>query len=277
MLMNRTILVDSIRCWLLEDIGKFDLTTELIVAPGIQGRFNFVSREKIVMAGLDVINTVFEVLSTNLKFKQFCKDSDSISPGFKIACVSGNASQILEGERLALNLLQRMCGIATTTSEYVAKIAHTNARLVDTRKTTPGLRLLEKYAFFCGGGHNHRYSLDAGVMLKDNHISIVGSIKDAVKLVRGRVPLLTKIEVECEDLSQVQEALDAGVDLIMLDNMSNEKMVEAVKLVDGRLPLECSGGVNFQNVGEKAETGVDYISVGAITQSAKCVDIGLDA
>ena len=171
MLMNKTILVDSVRCWLLEDIGKFDLTTELIVAPGTQGRFNFVSREKIVMAGLDVINTVFEVLSTNLKFKQFCKDSDSISPGFKIACVSGNASQILEGERLALNLLQRMCGIATTTSEYVAKIAHTHARLIDTRKTTPGLRLLEKYAFFCGGGHNHRYSLDAGVIFPEKFLN----------------------------------------------------------------------------------------------------------
>ena len=163
------------------------------------------------------------------------------------------------------------------TAKYVKEISHTNACLVDTRKTTPGLRLFEKYAFYCGGGKNHRFGLDSGVMLKDNHLALADNISKAVRAVKDRAPILTKIEVECDKISQVRAAMTAGADLIMLDNMNLVEMEKAVKLVSGKVPLECSGGVNLNNIGKKAETGVDYISVGAITQSVNCVDIGLDA
>ena len=175
-----------------------------------------------------------------------------------------------------MNILQRMCGIATMTAKFAEKISDTKAVLVDTRKTTPGLRLLEKYAFYCGGGKNHRFGLDSGVMLKDNHIALVGNIFEAVRLAKERTPILTKIEVECETLAQVKDAMAAGADLIMLDNMITKEMKSAVKLVNGKIPIECSGGVNINNIKQKAETGVDYISVGRITQSVPCIDIGLD-
>ena len=201
---------------------------------------------------------------------------DEVTSGTKIASISGRASSILTAERVALNIFQRMCGIATLAAAYVKEISSTTATLVDTRKTTPGLRSLEKYAFYCGGGKNHRFGLDSGVMLKDNHIALVGDLSKAVKVVKDQIPILLKVEVECETLNHVKNALDAGADLIMLDNMSLEAMRDAVLLVNGRIPLECSGGVNLRNIKEKAETGVNFISVGAITQSANCIDIGLD-
>ena len=217
-----------------------------------------------------------KVYDSELEFETFCNDKDRVKSGFKIAVVSGNASAILTAERVVLNILQRMCGIATITNDYVKAISHTKARLVDTRKTTPGLRLFEKYAFYCGGGGNHRFGLDSGVMLKDNHIALFGNIFEAVKRIKERAPILTKVEVECDTVPQVEASINAGADLIMLDNMSTSEMKRAVDLVNDSIPLECSGNVNLDNIGEKAMTGVNYVSVGAITQSARCIDIGLD-
>ena len=180
------------------------------------------------------------------------------------------------GERTALNLLQHMSGIATQTAKYVAKISNTNAKLLDTRKTTPGLRILEKHAVTCGGGQNHRLGLDNGVMIKDNHIALCGGLKEAVKKVKENIPVLVKVEVECDRLDQVKEALEAGADMLLLDNMDLSNLVEAVKIVNHKIPLEASGGVSLETIGDIALTGVDFISVGRITQSSPSVDIGLD-
>ena len=276
MLMNNNILKDLIRNWLKEDVGNFDLTTQLIVNPKSQNTFNLIAREAAVVSGIEVARLIFQQVDHELEFKQFCKDKEKVNNGFKMATIRGNAAAVLTAERVVLNVLQRMCGIATMTAKFVEEISHTKAFLVDTRKTTPGLRLIEKHAFHCGGGKNHRFGLDSGVMLKDNHIALIGNIVEAIKLVKDRVPILTKIEVECDTLAQVKEALGANADLIMLDNMSVKEMEIAVKLVNGKIPLECSGGVNISNIRKKAETGVNYISVGMITQSADCIDIGLD-
>jgi nicotinate-nucleotide pyrophosphorylase (carboxylating) len=276
MLVNNNILKDLIRNWLKEDVGNFDLTTQLIVNPESQNTFNLIARETAVVSGIEVARLIFQQVDHELEFEQFCKDKEKVKNGFKMATIRGKAAAVLTAERVVLNVLQRMCGIATMTAKFVEEISHTKAFLVDTRKTTPGLRLIEKHAFHCGGGKNHRFGLDSGVMLKDNHIALIGNIVEAIKLVKDRVPILTKIEVECDTLAQVKEALGANADLIMLDNMSVKEMEIAVKLVNGKIPLECSGGVNISNIRKKAETGVNYISVGMITQSADCIDIGLD-
>ncbi len=276
MLSNNNILKAKIQDWLKEDVGNFDLTSQIVVDPTIQSTFSLVTRDPAVISGLEAAQLVFNQVDEEIEFESLCKDCDRVEAGFKIAKVRGKAVAILTAERLVLNVLQRMCGIATATRKFVEKISHTKAFLVDTRKTTPGLRILEKHAFYCGGGKNHRFGLDSGVMLKDNHIALVGDIHEAVMLVKERAPILTKIEVECDTLAQVRAALASRADLIMLDNMSTLEMQKAVELVDGKIPLECSGGVNFRNIKEKAETGVNYISVGAITQSAACIDIGLD-
>jgi nicotinate-nucleotide pyrophosphorylase (carboxylating) len=190
--------------------------------------------------------------------------------------ISGRAREILTAERTALNLLQHMSGIATLTAQYVDKITGTNCQLLDTRKTTPGLRMLEKHAVVSGGGRNHRLALDGGVLIKDNHIAVCGNLTAAIKRAKAKVPVLTKIEVECDRLDQVEEALAAGADILMLDNMSPEALRQAVKIVDGKIPLEASGGITLETIREIAETGVDFISVGRITQSAPAADIGLD-
>ena len=276
MLITNDLLDEHIKYWLKEDVGNFDLTSQIIVEPGVSSTFNLIAREPAIISGLDVARAIFSEVDRELEFKPLCSDKDQVKTGGKVASISGKASAILTAERVVLNILQRMCGIATMTAKYVKEISHTNACLVDTRKTTPGLRLFEKYAFYCGGGKNHRFGLDSGVMLKDNHIALVDNISEAVRAVKDRAPILTKIEVECDKISQVREAMTAGADLIMLDNMNLAEMERAVKLVSGKVPLECSGGVNLNNIREKAETGVNYISVGSITQSACCIDIGLD-
>ncbi len=276
MLINKNLLIEYIKNWLREDVGNFDLTTQIIVDSGVQNTFNLVARQNSKICGLEVARLVFEEVDNELEFRAFCQDKDEVKSGFRIASITGNAAAILTAERVVVNILQRMCGIATMTAKFAEKISDTKAVLVDTRKTTPGLRLLEKYAFYCGGGKNHRFGLDSGVMLKDNHIALVGNIFEAVRLAKERAPILTKIEVECETLAQVKDAMAAGADLIMLDNMITKEMKSAVKLVNGKIPIECSGGVNINNIKQKAETGVDYISVGRITQSVPCIDIGLD-
>lgn len=247
-----------------------------MVAAEARATFGMNAREDIVLAGLPIAERIFRRLDPDCRFEAEHADGDRIAAGTTFARISGNAQALLTAERVALNLVQRLSGIAGLTAAYVREIDGTGAQLVDTRKTTPGLRMFEKYAVTCGGGRNHRLGLDGGIMLKDNHIAVAGSISAAVARARAKAPLLTKIEVECDRLDQVAEALEAGADVIMLDNMSNDEMRAAVAQVAGRVPLECSGGVRLETIRAKAETGVDFISVGRITQSAACVDIGLD-
>ena len=262
--------------WLDEDVNTCDLTAKIMVDDEAVATFGMNAREPLILSGLDIAGRIFRKTDPDCTFETSRKDGDRVDKGETFAVISGNAQALLTAERVALNLVQRMCGIAGLTAQYVAAVAGTGVTLLDTRKTTPGLRMLEKYAVTCGGGRNHRFGLDGGIMVKDNHIAVAGSITAAVRRAKDHAPVLTKIEVECDRLDQVKEALASGADIIMLDNMSNEDMTEAVKIVDKRIPLECSGGVRLETIRGKAETGVDYISVGTMTQSAACVDIGLD-
>jgi nicotinate-nucleotide pyrophosphorylase (carboxylating) len=265
-----------IELWFDEDVAHYDLTAQIMVAPDATARFVMNAREELVLAGLPVAERVFRRLDPSVAFTPAAADGDRLGAGAVLATVEGRAQALLTAERIALNIVQRLSGVATETARYVAEVAHTKAQVVDTRKTTPGLRMLEKYAVTCGGARNHRLALDNGIMLKDNHIAVAGSIAAAVARAKERAPILTRIEVECDRLDQVREALEAGADVIMLDNMDAPTMREAVAMVGGRVPLECSGGVRLDTIREKAETGVDFISVGRMTQSAPCVDIGLD-
>lgn len=265
-----------ITLWLDEDVNYYDLTTRIMVADDAVARFAMNAREPIILSGLKIAEMIFRKMDPDCRFDATRKDGDSVAAGETFAIITGNAQALLTAERVALNLMQRMCGIAGLTAQYVAAIAGTGATLLDSRKTTPGLRMIEKYAVVCGGGRSHRLGLDNGIMLKDNHIAVAGSISAAVARAKAHAPLLTKIEVECDRIDQVHEALAAGVDVIMLDNMTNDAMRKAVGIVNKRIPLECSGGVRLDTIRAKAETGVDFISVGRITQSATCVDIGLD-
>ena len=262
--------------WLDEDVNTCDLTTKIMVDDDAIAGFGMTAREPVILSGLSVAGMIFRKMDPDCTFETSRRDGEHVGEGEVFATIRGKAQALLTAERVALNLVQRMCGIAGLTAQYAAAIAGTGVTLLDSRKTTPGLRMLEKYAVTCGGGRNHRLGLDNGIMLKDNHIAVAGSITAAVQRAKNQAPLLTRIEVECECLDQVKEALASGVDIIMLDNMCNEDMVKAVKLVDKRIPLECSGGVRLDTIRSKAETGIDYISVGRITQSAACVDIGLD-
>lgn len=263
--------------WLEEDVGHGDLTTEIMIPASAEGEFVLNAREPMTVAGLEVAGMVFQRLDHRIDVAPQAEDGDPVPAGSELAWISGPARPILTAERTALNIVQRLSGIATLTAAYAERIKDTGAMLVDTRKTTPGLRMLEKHAVTCGGGRNHRMGLDGGVMLKDNHIAIAGGIREAVARAQTHAPLLTKIEVECDRLDQVREALMANADVIMLDNMSNASMRKAVGLIDGRAIVECSGGVTLETVRDKALTGVDAISVGRLTQSAPAVDIGLDA
>ncbi len=262
--------------WLTEDIGSCDLTVQVMIEPDERGHFAMNARESMSVAGIEVAADIFRRYDPRLAIDVRVKDGDVVESGTVLLDIEGPAQGILTGERTALNILQRMCGIATETAKYVKVIEGTKARLIDTRKTTPGLRMLEKHAVTCGGGLNHRLGLDNGVMIKDNHIAVCGGIAPAVARARRRLPVLTKIEVECDRLEQVEEALAAGADVIMLDNMSVSDMRDAVALVAGRVPLEASGGIRFDTIRPIAETGVDFISTSKITQSAAAVDIGLD-
>lgn len=262
--------------WLQEDVGFGDVTTNSTIPQGERGVGILYVKESGVVAGLPVAKQVFATVDPELVFTATVEEGARVEKGEQIAEVSGSVRSILSGERLALNLLQRLSGIATKTSQYVQAVAGTKARVVDTRKTTPGLRFLEKYAVRVGGGHNHRYGLYDAVMIKDNHIKGAGGIAQAVAAARASIPHTMTVEVEVETIGQVQEALDAGADIIMLDNMSVAEMSQAVALIHGRAVVEASGGVTLETIRSIAETGVDVISVGALTHSVKAFDISLD-
>jgi nicotinate-nucleotide pyrophosphorylase (carboxylating) len=262
--------------WLTEDIGYCDLTAQTMIDADAVGAFAMNAREPLIVAGIDVAARIFERYDPALKIDKRMNDGEHAGEGAILMVVSGNARSLLTAERTALNIVQRMSGIANLTARFVKEIEGTKARLLDSRKTTPGLRMLEKHAVACGGGLNHRLGLDNGVMIKDNHIAVCGSIKAAVARARKTVPILTKIEVECDRLDQVAEALETDVDVIMLDNMSVPDMRHAVELIAGRAKVEASGGIRLDTICAVAETGVDYISTSKIMQSAPAVDIGLD-
>ena len=260
---------------LSEDIGSGDITTLSTVPKGTASRAQLVAKEDFVLAGIDVVERVFTLLDANVAFEALKQDGEQIARGDVLAWIKGDAHTLLQGERVALNLMQRMSGIATHTAAFVAAIEGSGAIIVDTRKTMPGLRVLDKYSVRMGGGQNHRTSLYDGVLIKENHIAAAGGITAAIEGARGRAPHTLKIEVETESLQEVQEALDAGADIIMLDNMSLEMLREAVDLIAGRAVTEASGGVNLDTVTEIAKTGVNLISVGALTHSSRAVDISM--
>jgi nicotinate-nucleotide pyrophosphorylase (carboxylating) len=259
---------------LAEDVGEGDVTTEATVEPDAVGTAELVLREAGVVCGLAAAEAVFRALDPDVTFEPLVEEGAVVDHPAAVALVTGPERAILTGERTALNFLGRLSGIATLTRRYVDAVAGTGVAILDTRKTTPGLRALEKYAVACGGGRNHRFGLDDGVLVKDNHLRAAGSIEAAVESLRAATDL--PVEVECDTLEQVSAALDAGADAILLDNMTLESLRAAVALAGGRVWLEASGGVTFENVRAIAETGVDEISVGALTHSARSLDVSLE-
>lgn len=269
--------IDSlVRQALEEDIVSGDLTTEAIVPEELITKAVVLSKETGVLAGLPVLERVFFCLDPSTIVEKLLEDGAKLLPGSEVAVIKGKARSILTGERVALNFLQHLSGIATQTRQLSEMIKGTKARLVDTRKTTPGLRILEKYAVRVGGGYNHRMGLYDGILIKDNHIRLAGGITPAVVKARAGSPHLTKIEVEVEDLKQLEEAINAGADLILLDNMDQELLRKAVELTGGRVPLEASGGIRAATIKTVAATGIDYLSVGALTHSAPALDLSMD-
>lgn len=264
-----------IRNALQEDIGLGDITTRATVAAGTMARAELVAKEDFVLAGLDVAQQVFTTLDPAVAFEKLLEDGRQVRRGEVFAWLKGDAQALLQGERVALNLLQRMCGIATLTARFVAAVEGSGAIIVDTRKTTPGLRVLEKYAVRTGGGRNHRTSLYDGVLIKENHSMAAGGIAVAIERARQVAPHTLKIEVETRDLAEVEEAVKAGADIILLDNMDLETLTAAVELIESRALTEASGGVNLDTVAEIAATGVNFISVGALTHSFRAVDISM--
>lgn len=261
---------------LAEDVGKGDLTSNALIPEDAHTEGIIYSKDSGVLAGMPVARRVFEQLDPEVEIEQELKDGSTLVPGSVIARIRGKGRAVLTGERTALNFLQRLSGVATATADLVKILEGTGVHLVDTRKTTPGLRLLEKYAVRIGGGCNHRLGLDDGVLIKDNHIKAAGGITEAVRCAKEQIPHTIKIEVEVESIDQIHEALDAGADIIMLDNMPPALMRDAVKITAGKVPLEASGGITRETIREVAETGVDLISVGAVTHSARALDISLD-
>jgi len=268
-----------VRLALDEDIGSGDVTTDAVIPSDARLRVVIRARTPAVVAGLPVVRLVYRELSTSVDIQFYAQDGDFVGAGAILARIEGPARPILTGERVALNFIQRLSGIATLTAKFVEAVRGTKTTIVDTRKTTPGLRLLEKYAVRCGGGKNHRFGLFDAVLIKDNHLGVLGissnPVAYAVKLAKQKYPEL-KVEVEVEDLQQLDWAIEAGADIVLLDNMSIDMIRDAVKRAAGRVQLEASGGITLSNVREVAETGVDYISVGALTHSAPAVDIGMD-
>lgn len=260
---------------LSEDITSEDITTNAVMPEAKPGQVELLCKQDGVVAGLDVFARVFTLLDDTTKIDFTCQDGDEVKNGQLMATVTGDIRVLLSGERTALNYLQRMSGIATYTRAAVSLLSGTKTKLLDTRKTTPNMRIFEKYAVKVGGGCNHRYNLSDGILLKDNHISAAGSVAKAVAMAREYAPFVRKIEVETETLDMVKEAVEAGADIIMLDNMSPETMKEAIKLIDGRAETECSGNVTRENLPRLADIGVDYISSGALTHSAPILDISL--
>lgn len=265
-----------IRRALEEDVGTGDVTTGSVIDPTLKGIAEIKAGEDLILAGVAVGKRVFEILNPNTQFEMLSEDGDRISSGDVIARVTGMVTDLLMGERVVLNFLQRLSGIATLTHQFVERVRDYPAKIVDTRKTTPGLRRLEKDAVRAGGGFNHRFALSDGILIKDNHIVACGGIFEAVKRARERTPHTLKIEVEVRNIDDVREALNARVDVVLLDNMDLSAIKEAMRIIDGRLTVEVSGGVTLNNVEEIAKIGVDLISIGALTHSAKAVDISMD-
>ena len=264
-----------IRMALEEDITSEDITTNSVMRKKQMGEVQLLCKETGVIAGIWVFERVFTLLDENTETEFYVKDGDKVEKGQLLGLVKGDIRVLLSGERTALNYLQRMSGIATYTSQIEDMLKGSRTKLLDTRKTTPNMRIFEKYAGKTGGGNNHRYNLSDGVLLKDNHIGAAGSVKKAVEMAREYAPFVRKIEVETENLDMVKEALEAGADIIMLDNMTPEMMKEAVDLIDGRAQTECSGNVTKENIENLVSIGVDYISSGALTHSAPILDLSL--
>lgn len=260
---------------LREDISSEDVTTNAVMPKAQKGEAQLICKQDGVLAGLWVFKRVFELLDEDICVKLNFEDGDTVKNGEIIGTVTGDIRAILSGERTALNYLQRMSGIATYTNSVAKLLEGSKVKLLDTRKTTPNNRIFEKYAVKTGGGYNHRYNLSDGVLLKDNHIGAAGGVKQAVLMAKEYAPFVRKIEVECETVAMVEEALEAGADIIMLDNMSVEEMKKAVALIDGKAEIECSGNVTKENISHYISLGVDYISSGALTHSAPIMDVSL--
>lgn len=260
---------------LREDISSEDVSTNCVMRDAVQGEVDLICKQDGVIAGLGVFKRVFVLLNSDTEVEFYCNDGDRVKKGQLMGKVKGDIRVLLSGERVALNYLQRMSGIATYTREVADLLEGTETKLLDTRKTTPNMRIFEKYAVKVGGGHNHRYNLSDGVMLKDNHIGAAGSVKKAIEMAKEYAPFVRKIEVETENLEMVKEAVEAGADIIMLDNMSTEEMAEAIRIIDGRAETECSGNVTKENIARLTDLGVDYISSGALTHSSPILDISL--
>ena len=260
---------------LREDIPEEDVSTNAVMPHACPGTVDLIAKEDGIVAGLAVYARVFTLLDPGAKVEFFCRDGETVQPGQKLAVVTGDIRALLSGERVALNYLQRMSGIATYTHQLSALLEGTGITLLDTRKTSPNNRIFEKYAVRVGGGSNHRYNLSDGVLLKDNHIGAAGGVKEAVTMAKEYAPFVRKIEVEVENLDMVREAVEAGADIIMLDNMTPEMMKQAVALIDGKAQTECSGNVTKENIAKIRDIGVDFVSSGALTHSAPILDISM--
>ena len=264
-----------IRMALAEDITSEDVSTNAVMPCATKGSVDLIAKEDGIIAGMDVYARVFQLLDEKTEVDLKCKDGDKVTSGQLLAVVTGDIRVLLSGERVALNYLQRMSGIATYTSQVAALLKGSKVTLLDTRKTTPNCRVFEKYAVRVGGGCNHRYNLSDGVLLKDNHIGAAGSVTKAIQMAKAYAPFVRKIEIEVETLDQVKEAVEAGADIIMLDNMTPEVMKQAVELINGRAQTECSGNITKENIQKILETGVDFVSSGALTHSAPILDISM--
>ena len=264
-----------IRMALQEDITSEDVSTNAVMPTATKGTVELIAKEDGVIAGLDIYARVFTILDEKSEIDFYCKDGDEVKKGELMATVTGDIRVLLSGERVALNYLQRMSGIATYTRQVAKLLEGSKVTLLDTRKTTPNCRVFEKYAVRVGGGCNHRYNLSDGVLLKDNHIGAAGSVTKAIQMAKAYAPFVRKIEIEVETLEQVKEAVEAGADIIMLDNMTPEVMKQAVELIDGRAQTECSGNITKENIQKIREIGVDFVSSGALTHSAPILDISM--
>ena len=266
---------ELIKMALREDISSEDVSTNAVMPSAQEGEVELISKQDGIICGMDVYERVFKILDESVVVEKYVTDGDEVKKGQLMAKVKGDVRVLLSGERVALNYLQRMSGIATYTHQVAALLEGSKTVLLDTRKTTPNMRIFEKYAVKCGGGQNHRYNLSDGILLKDNHIGAAGSVTKAIQLAKEYAPFVRKIEIETETLDQVKEAVEAGADIIMLDNMDPATMKEAVKIIDGRAKTECSGNVTKENILNIIDSGVDYVSSGALTYAAPILDISM--
>ncbi|CBK73370.1 nicotinate-nucleotide pyrophosphorylase [Butyrivibrio fibrisolvens 16/4] len=266
---------ELIKMALREDISSEDVTTNSVMPEAQPGEVELICKQDGIICGMDVYERVFKILDESTVVEKYVKDGDEVKKGQLMGKVKGDIRVLLSGERVALNYLQRMSGIATYTNQVASLLKGSKTVLLDTRKTTPNMRIFEKYAVKCGGGQNHRYNLSDGILLKDNHIGAAGSITKAIEMAKAYAPFVRKIEIETETLDQVKEAVEAGADIIMLDNMDVATMKEAVKIIDGRAKTECSGNVTKENIANIIDSGVDYVSSGALTHSAPILDISM--